>query len=318
MTNQGGLTKKSLSLACGYGVVLGVYFGLIIGFRINPDFLDHYREVVYAALIVLFGAVLHSSRNLAGGIAWTAYGLCCVTHILVAAACDHVAILKIPHVGIGSLPVIGFFVLGGFVAQGLGVMVRKCLLPPQDVTGRFMERALPWLPLLVLLAMTLHTAEHQIAYGDIRTQRSQSEKENDYLRAVAIAAVAESRTVRLEDGDLSVIAALAQNVFPSGEKIEAILAFHNRGKATVTIAAPGSFAAFFAVRDAAGRKIPFIAPAEWQVSDRLGPAIAVPSGGHAGLLVAMQPYYSIETPGTYTLYLNWRGQESDALTFTVR
>jgi hypothetical protein len=60
-------TRNAL-LACGYGVVLGTYFGLVIGLRINPDFLDHWREVAYTPLIILFGVVLHASRSLSARV----------------------------------------------------------------------------------------------------------------------------------------------------------------------------------------------------------------------------------------------------------
>ena len=152
----------------------------------------------------------------------------------------------------------------------------------------------------------------------IRTQRRQSGAENDYLRTVAISLVAGGKTVRVEDGDVGAIAALDRDVFSSSDRIEAILVFENRGKAPVTIASPGSFAALFTVRDAAGRKLPFASPEEWAVADQSQRGIAVPPGGHAGMFVALRPYYSLETPGAYDLRLNWRGEESASLKFTVR
>jgi len=316
---QPSSSRRNAFLARGYGVVLGVYFGLVLGFRINPDFLDHSRGWAYAVLIVLFGVALHSSRRLSALISWSAYGLCCGAHVLVAAGCNRLAIFQMPgsEVLTYSLIIIGFFTFSGLLAQGIGWTVRRHL-PTEDRTNRFMIKLLPWLPLIVLLAMTLHTAERLVAYGDIHTQRGQYGEEIDHLRQIVISLVAQAKTVRVQDGDTFATAALHKDTFALKGRIEVILAYENRGQESIAIEQPRAFAEFFIVADEAGNKLPFNRPSEWQKADWARLPIRIAPGEHTGMLVPLRPYFSLDKAGTYSLRLSWRGKESVPLKLNIR
>ena len=313
-------SRRGALLACGYGVGLGVYFGLVLGLRINPDFLDHSRGWAYAVLIVLFGVGLHSCRKLSALTSWAAYSLCGVTHVLVAAGCNRLAIFRMPpsEVMACALIIIGFFACSGLLAQGIGWTVRRHLLPSEAKTNRFMIKLLPWFPLIVLLAMTLHTVERLVDYGHIRTQRGQYGEQIGHLEQVAISLVAQGRTVRVQDGKTIATAALHQETYAPKGRIEVILVFENRGQESVAIQSPRAFAEFFTVEDEAGNKLPFHRPREWEVVDGAVPGIRIAPGEHTGRLVPLRPYFSLIKAGAYTLRLNWRGKESAPLQLTIR
>jgi len=230
------------------------------------------------------------------------------------------AIFKMPRSEVitGALVIIGFFAFSGLLAQGIGWAVRRYLLPSEDRTSRFMIKLLPWLPLIVLLAMTLHTAERLVAYGDIHTQRGQYGEEIDHLRQIVVSLVAQAKTVRVQDGDTLATAALHKDTFAPKGRIEVILVYENRGQESIAIQSSRSFAELFTVEDEAGNKLPFKRPPEWETRDWGVAPIRIAPGEHTGMFVPLRPYFSLDKAGTYALRLNWRGKQSAPLRLIIR
>jgi hypothetical protein len=319
MNTGSARSRRPAYLACGYGIALGIYLGLVVGFRINPDFLDHSRELFYSGLILLFAIALHANRRLTALSSWTAYILCCAFHVLAALTFERLAIFKIPQCELRthSLLMLGFFVLAGLLAQVIAFAVRKYLLPPEEKTERWMKALMPWLPLVVLLAMTLHTVEHVSAYGDIRNQRHQYGEEKDYLHGVVMSLAAQSRTTQVQDGAVIATLALHKEIFSAEDRLEAILVFENNGQDLVMIQSPHSFAAFFSVRDNTGVDIPFESPPEWELYCGVRAAIQLPPGQHRGMLVPLNPWFALKKGTTYSVCINWKGKKSDAIKFAI-
>jgi hypothetical protein len=313
-------SRRHAYLACGYGIALGTYLGLVVGFRINPDFLDHSRERVYSGIILLFAIALHANRRLTPLSSWSAYVLCCVFHVLVALIFDRLAIFKVPkcELGIQSLLVVGLFLVAGLVAQGLGAALRKHVLPPEQRTAQWIKTLLPWLPLVVLLAMTLHTVEHVSAYGDIKAQRHQYREEKDYLHSVVMSLAVQGKSVQAQDGNLIATLALHKEVFSAKERLEAILVFENTGQDVAMIQPPHSFAGFLSVHSKEGNKIPVQRPPGWELCCGVRAGLQLRPGQRQGILVPLKTWFDLEEGVMYDVHLNWKQKRSDAIRFIIR
>lgn len=306
-------------LACGYGIVLGLYFGLVLGLRLSPDIFDHCRPLPYLLLILLFAVVLHSSRGLSAWASWVAYLLCCLAYILTALAIDRLAIFRAPEAILAGhvLIVVGFFGLSGFAAQGIGIAVRKWLLPSKERSTRMMNAVLPWLPLALFLVLTIHLVERYAAYGDMHNQRSQYLRESEHVHDVAVALVARGRSVSLSKGSITVHLALYRHQFSPKQPIEAIIALVNDGPQHVNLIRPRAFAQWLRVYGPDVKIIPFNAPRRW-LQECCGIAgVGIPGGGQIGFFVALRPWFTLAEQGKHSVSLAWDGRESEKLEFTI-
>lgn len=306
-------------LACGYGVVLGLYFGIVLGLRINPDIFDHCRPFPYLLLILLFAAVLHSSRKLSAYASWLAYLLCCLTFVLTALVIDRLAIFGPPetiladHVRI----VAGFFGLGGFAAQATGTAVRRWIPPSEERFARMMNAVRPWLPLALALVLTVHLLDRYVNYGRHGPRCSRERLESERTRAVTISLVARGRSVSLPKGDLTVHLALYREQFAPKQRVEAIIALANSGPKDVRLDRPREFAQWLRLYDPDGKAIPFNEPREWQLDGDGTGSLTVAAKGHIGFYVSIRPWFTLAEQGKHSVSLAWDGRESDKLDFTI-
>jgi len=306
-------------LACGYGIVLGLYFGLVLGLRLSPDIFDHCRPLPYLLLILLFAVVLHCCRKLSVWASWGAYLLCCLTYIGTALVIDKFAIFTTPKAILTHQAqiVVGFFVISGFVAQGIGIVARKWLLPSEERSTRIKTAVLHWLPLAVLLVLTIHLVGRYAGYGDLRNQRSQYLRESKHAHEVAISLLARGMSVSLSKGDVTVYLALYRDRFPTNQPVEGVIALANDGLEDVHLRRPREFAQWLRVYGPDGKCIPFNEPIRWQVEDYGTAPIAIAAGGHIGFFVALRPWFTLAKQGKHSVSLAWDGRESEKLEFTI-
>lgn len=310
---------SSAILACGYGIVLGLHFGLVLGLRLNPKIFNHCCPQPYLLLILLFAVVLHSSRRLSARASWVAYLLCCLTFICTALVLDRSAIFKTPTaiLALRAQIVVGFFGLSGLAAQGMGLAVRRWLLPSEERSTRMMNVALPWLPLVVLLVLTIHLVERYAAHGSICNQRFQYQRESEHAHNVAISLLARGRTTSLRKGTITVHLALYRDRFPLKEPVEAVIAMANDGPEGVYLRRPLEFAQWLRVDGPDGNAIPFNEPTEWQVTDIGIAPLRIGGMQHVGFFVPIQPWFTLGKQGKYSVSLAWDERESEKLEFTV-
>jgi len=311
--------RSTVILACGYGIVFGLHFGLVLGLRLTPDLFDHCRPLPYLLLILVFAIVLHCSRKLSAWASWLAYLLCCLTYILTALVIDRLAIFGAPKAILThqAQMVVGFFGLSGFAAQGIGIAVRKWLLPSEERSARIRNAVLPWLPLALLLFLTVHLVEQYATYGDIHNQRSQYRRESKHAHDVAISLVVRGRSASLPKGNLTVHLALYRGRFSPKQPVEAVIALVNDGPRDVHFNRPREFAQWLRVYDPDGNAIPFNEPREWQLGCGGYGSLTVAPKGHIGFFVSIRPWFTLAKEGKHSVSLAWDGLESKKLAFTV-
>ena len=313
--------RRTVILACGYGIVLGLYFGLV-GIRPSPNLFDHCRPFPYLLPMPLFAVVLHSSKKLAARASWVAYLVCCLTCILTALAIDRSAIFFIAggpkvilpgHVGV----VLVFFGLSGFAAQATGIAARKWLLPSEERSTRMMNAVRPWLPVALFLFVTIHLAGRYAIYG----RRGHSHqcpygRESEHAPDVAVSLMVLGRSTSLPKGDLTVRLALYQDKFSRDQPRVAIMALANDSPKGVNLIRPHGFAQWLRVHGPDRKIIPLNEPIEWQL-DCGASFVRIPAGGHIGFFVDLRSWFTLAKEGKHSVSLAWDGLESDRLAFTI-
>ena len=314
--------RKHGLIACAYGLVLGIYFGLVIGFRINPDFLDRKRELLYFILVVAFAVGLHANRKLSGPTAWMAYLACCSAFIASAVLFDRANIIELPPVDLAlqAFYLFGLLMALGPVAHGIGWAVRKFILPPEATTKRWLKAWLPWLPALVMLAMTLHTVEHVMNYGGIRVDRRDMRQRTERLHGMIISLASGGIQTSMEDSPLRLTLALPKNHFNQMEEAMAVVVFENRGDTQASLSFHGPLKQLVVVRDENGERIP---------TKQKGSAHAkvtttavyryppIPAGDRRGYLLPLHQWFRFEIGKTYTIRLRWKQTQGEPMAFTV-
>jgi len=313
-------TRKHVLLACSYALAVGGYLGLVVGLRIAPDCFGHAGGWVYPALILVLAVVLHSHRGLSGFVAWSAYLLCCLSYVLVAIGHNLQSIFKVPEDDTFAYTVIivAFFVLSGLLAQGLGLIVKKFVLPPEERTARWSVWLMPWVPLAVLLATTLHVMGYYATNGDIRNQRSQYVRETEQLREKLLSCVIAGQSVNVNQNNIVLTLGLLKANFARGENPEAVVVFQNKGSAPATVDLPRSLAQLLAVNEKGGGNVPFNKPPKWAVEDFGQAPVRLAPGERHGTLISLTPWFSLKGGTTYQVHLIWKGKKSSPLEFTTQ
>jgi hypothetical protein len=313
-------SRRNALLACSYALAVGGYFGLVVGLRISPNCFGHAGGWVYPVLILTLAVVLHSHRSLSGLVAWIAYLLCCLAYVLVAFGHNWQSMFKVAkdEVFAYTVVIVAFFVLSGFLAQGIGLVGKKFVLPPEEKTAKLSGMIMPWLPLAVLLVTALHVMGYYATYGDVHNQRSQYCREKEHLRERLLSCVAAGQSANVSQGDIVLTLGLPKLNFVRNEKPEVVVVFQNNGTTPASVELPRCLAQLLAVSEKGGGNVPFNEPPGWALADfGVGPLRLAP-GERYGNLVSLTPWFSLKNGTTYRVHLIWKGKKSTPLEFTVQ
>ncbi len=310
--------RSSVLLWLVYALAVGGYLGSALGLRINPDFLDHARDGAYPAGVLIFGVIVHCQRRLSWRSAWSAYVVCSLCFVGLVFSFGNEMNRLVDHWSVYMPAMLALLLLGGLASHGAGWCVRRYLLPGPEKARAAAQAFLPWLPLLVLAAMTGHMLSFYRTSHAISGERWAHQRRAESVHGFAVSLVSQGSVAELTQDRVAVKIALAKARFSQNEEIQALVVFHNRGDEKVSIARPLSLAQWLRVRQASGGEIPFNAPPEWAVADIAVNPIELSPGESAGSFIVLREWFSLAPGVDYRLSLAWRELETGPLAFTIR
>jgi hypothetical protein len=300
-----------------YALAVGGYLGSVLGLRLNPDFFDHARDIVYPAGVLIFGVIVHCQRRLSWWSAWLAYVVCSLGFVGLTFSFGNEWKGMLDNWSVYMPAMLALLLLGGLAAQGAGRLLRRQLLPGPEKARTATQAFLPWLPLLALVAMAAHMAHFYGTTRAISDQRWELQRQTESAHGFAVSFVSQGSVADSEQDQVVVKIALAKARFSREEEIQILIVFRNEGGQEVSIAQPLSLAQWLRVRDPGGKVVPLNAPREWVVADIAVNPIELSPGDDWGAFVSLREWFSLLPGVDYRVSLVWRGLETEPLPLRI-